>query len=214
MITWNQNIFKLKNLLCNISAMDSSRKEIGCKSGFNLWNEWTKRISYTDRCIFFIGNGASASIASHFSIDISKNCRIRTRNFADASLLTALANDISYCEVFAEPLTWHMQEGDMLVAISSSGNSPNIVRAIETADKLGGITVTLSAMQANNTIRTMGGLNFYIAAQTYGLAETCHAAILHYWLDRFTEEIARPKSNDLLYLCKVSDKFNKKFQAD
>ena len=97
--------------------------------------------------------------------------------------MTALANDISYEEVYAEPLRWNMKAGDMLVAISSSGNSPNIVRAVKTAQSLNGTVVTLSAMGEDNAIRRLGDLNFYVPAQTYGLAETAHAAILHYWMD-------------------------------
>ena len=77
-----------------------------------------------------------------------------------------------------------MCTGDMLVAISSSGQSQNIIRAVEEANKLGGFTVTLSAMKRENTLRSMGMINFYIPADTYGMAETCHAAILHYWIDQ------------------------------
>jgi D-sedoheptulose 7-phosphate isomerase len=98
-------------------------------------------------------------------------------------LITAIANDISYEEVFAEPLRWYMKKGDMLVSISSSGNSSNVVRAVKMARSLGGIVITLSAMGENNETRKMGDLNFYISAQTYGLAESAHAVILHHWMD-------------------------------
>ena len=143
----------------------------------------TVRLKNEFGTIFLVGNGASASMASHFSADITKNLHIRTQIFTDLSLITACANDICYEEVYAEPLHWSMKRGDMLVAISSSGNSPNIVRAIDTAKAIGGRIITLSAMDVDNKIRSMGDLNFYIPANTYGLAETCHAAILHYWVD-------------------------------
>lgn len=76
-----------------------------------------------------------------------------------------------------------MVVGDMLVAISSSGNSPNVLSGAETARKLGGAVITLSAMKEENALRKLGVLNFYIPGQTYGLAETGHAAILHFWMD-------------------------------
>ena len=122
-------------------------------------------------------------MASHFAADVAKNAGIRTNVFTDTALMTALANDLCYEEVYAEQLRWNMKAGDMLVAISSSGNSPNIVRAVKTAQSLNGTVVTLSAMGEDNAIRKLGDLNFYVPAQTYGMAETAHAAILHYWMD-------------------------------
>jgi D-sedoheptulose 7-phosphate isomerase len=72
----------------------------------------------------------------------------------------------------------------MVVAISSSGRSANILQAVQTTRKTGGKVITLSAMQRDNPLHNLGDLNFYIPAPSYGMAETCHAAILHYWIDR------------------------------
>ncbi|RLC10378.1 MAG: hypothetical protein DRI57_20490 [Deltaproteobacteria bacterium] len=72
----------------------------------------------------------------------------------------------------------------MLVAISSSGNSPNVLAGCEMAMSLGGYVVTLSAMKSDNLLISQGNLNFYVPAETYGAAETCHAAILHFWMDQ------------------------------
>ena len=127
-------------------------------------------------------------MASHFAADMVKNTGIRTIVFTDLALITALANDFAFEEVYSKPLGWFMKRGDMLVAISSSGNSPNIVRAVEAAKKIGAMVVTLSAMKGDNAIRKVGELNFYVPAESYGLAETAHAAILHYWMDLVEEE--------------------------
>ncbi len=183
MDTWKHNINQLIHLLENLSVRDASYREIGYEEGFSLWIDLALRIRDQNQCIYFIGNGASASMSSHFSADMAKNCRIQTNVFSDFSLLTALGNDFCYEEIFAEPLRWRMVQGDMLVAISSSGNSTNIVRAVKEAKKLDGIVITISAMSEDNDIRKLGDLNFYVAAQTYGLAETAHAAILHHWVD-------------------------------
>lgn len=72
----------------------------------------------------------------------------------------------------------------MVVAISSSGQSPNILNAVQEAVVRGGQVVTLSAMSIDNKLKKLGNLNFYVPADTYGMAETCHAAILHFWMDR------------------------------
>ncbi|PIE35383.1 phosphoheptose isomerase [candidate division KSB3 bacterium] len=148
--------------------------------------QWTKKallLRQNDKTLFFAGNGASASMASHFSADVAKNAGIRTWVFTDPALLTAVSNDLSYEDSYAEPIKWFMKGGDMLVAISSSGNSPNIVRAVKSALQQGGTVVTLSGMREDNSIRQLGHLNFYLPGNTYGLAETGHAAILHYWMD-------------------------------
>ncbi len=123
-------------------------------------------------------------MASHSAVDLAKNGRIRTEIFTDVSLITAIANDISYEQIFVEPLMLKMIEGDMLVAISSSGNSQNVLRGAETARNLGGIVITLSAMKSENALRKLGDLNFYVPAQTYGFAETGHAAVLLFWIDQ------------------------------
>lgn len=183
MITWKRNVVRLKEILEDLSVKDSCRNEIGDESGFSLWREWARQVRSKGRCIYLIGNGASASMASHLAADVAKKGGIRTQVFTDLSFITAVANDICYEEVFAEPLRRWMEIGDMLVAISSSGNSENIVRAVNVARSLGGTVITLSAMCEDNSIRSLGNLNFYVAAHTYGIAETAHAAILHYWMD-------------------------------
>jgi len=180
---WTQNIQALSDILNNISIRDSFSNALRPDLAIQNWKELTLKLRESAKAIYFIGNGASASMASHFAADVAKNAGIRTNVFTDTALITALANDISYEEVYAEPLRWNMKAGDMLVAISSSGNSPNIVRAVKTAQSLNGTVVTLSAMGEDNAIRRLGDLNFYVPAQTYGLAETAHAAILHYWMD-------------------------------
>lgn len=183
MISWKQNISQLYSVLEKLSVRNTDQKELGCEEGFSCWKELTLQVGSHNRFIYFIGNGASASMASHFAVDILKNAGIRTNVFTDPALITALANDLSYEETFSEPLTRCMTEGDMLVAISSSGNSPNVVRGVERARELGGVVITLSAMDHDNRIRKSGDLNFYAAGKTYGIAETSHAAVLHYWTD-------------------------------
>ena len=180
---WKKNVLILCDILNKISILDNLGNVLYPDVAFKKWKELALIIRENDKTVFFVGNGASASMASHFAADVAKNAGIRTNVFTDTALMTALANDLCYEEVYAEPLRWYMKEGDMLVAISSSGNSPNIVRAVNTAKSLNGTIITLSAMGEGNAIRKLGDLNFYVPAQTYGMAETAHAAILHYWMD-------------------------------
>ena len=183
MKNWKSIILELQETLYHLSAHDRFSNEIEPDDAFEIWKERTLLLHNQRRTVYLIGNGASASMASHVSADLAKNALIHTEVFSDLSLITAIANDLSYEEVFAEPLRRRMLGGDMLVAISSSGKSPNILRAVKEARFLGGTIITLSAMEEDNEIRRLGDLNFHIPALTYGLAETCHAAILHHWID-------------------------------
>lgn len=181
---WHKNIFEIKQCLESLVVSDSNLNKIDVDNAFDIWVNLAILIKDTKNTIFLVGNGASASMASHTAADLAKNGHIRTEVFTDLSLITAISNDISYKEVFAEPLGKRFVQGDILVAISSSGKSPNILRAVEITKQLRGKVITLSAMRSDNPLRKEGDLNFYIPAETYGLAETCHAAILHHWIDK------------------------------
>jgi len=182
-MSWKKKIDKYFTCLERLSVLDKHGTEIRPETAFQKWMSQTHRIATSKKTVFFIGNGASASMSSHFATDLAKNASIHTRTFYDLSEMTAIANDICFEEVFAEPLRLWMEPGDMLIAISSSGQSHNVLRAVETALEIGGYVVSLSAMRPENRLRSMGVLNFYVPAQTYGVAETCHAAVLHHWTD-------------------------------
>ena len=184
---WNINASELKACLDSLSVWDAVGEPLAPDTGFSRLFEATQQLGKNGNILYFIGNGASASMASHISADLAKNARLHTRVFTDLSLMSALANDLCYEEVFAEPLRWHLKKGDMLVAISSSGRSANILRAAQEAKTLGGVVVTLSAMKPDNPLRILGTVNFYVPANTYGLAETSHAAILHHWVDQMVD---------------------------
>ena len=182
---WQQNISDLFDLLEDLSVWDSQGTVLKPDEAFSRLTELTFGVRSEGGTVFLLGNGASASMASHFAADMAKTGGVRTMVFTDLSLLTAVANDVSYEDVYVEPLKWYMKRKDMVVAISSSGNSPNIVRAVAQAKKLSGTVITISAMNEDNAIGKLGDLNFYVPAKTYGFAETAHAAILHFWIDLF-----------------------------
>lgn len=183
-MVWSNNIKEIKSCLESLVVSDNNIQSIDTDNAFDIWTNLAIKIRDNRKTIFLVGNGASASMSSHVAADLAKNAKVHTEVFTDLSLITAIANDISYEEIFAEPLSRCLVEGDLLVAISSSGKSPNVIRAAEITRKCGGNVITLSAMDANNPLRQRGDLNFYIPAKTYGIAETCHAAVLHYWIDR------------------------------
>ncbi len=174
---------RLNGLLLGTQTTDSMGHQLGMEEAFERLEQLTSSLREAGATAYFIGNGASASMASHIAADLSKNGRIKTQVFTDPSLMTALANDIGAHDIFATPLEQFAQPGDLLVAISSSGSSPNVLKAVAAALRRGIQVITFSAMSPDNPLRSGGNLNFFVRARTYGEAETCHAALLHYWVD-------------------------------
>ncbi|MCR4297493.1 MAG: SIS domain-containing protein [Gallionella sp.] len=129
--------------------------------------------------VILIGNGGSSAIASHMAADYSKNGGIRAIAFNDAPTLTCLGNDFGIDEIFAKQLEFYAHQGDVVIIVSSSGHSGNILRAAEQAFVMGLDLVTFSGMNPDNVLRNKGRLNFYVPAKDYGLVELAHLALLH-----------------------------------
>lgn len=133
--------------------------------------------------LLFVGNGGSAGIASHLAIDYTKAGNLRALALNDGAALTCLGNDLGYEQVFAYQIRAHGRPGDLLIAISSSGRSPNILNAVAAARDQGMAVVTLSGFAPDNALRQSGDVNFYIASDHYGMVEISHLAICHAMLD-------------------------------
>src|SRR5215469_6172523 len=133
--------------------------------------------------VIFIGNGGSATIASHMATDYSKNGNIRALALNDSSMLTCLGNDLGYTQVFAKQIELHARAGDLVIAISSSGRSANILNAVDAATAAGCTVVTLSGFTPDNPLRRKGEWNFYVASDRYGFVEIGHLTICHAVLD-------------------------------
>ena len=133
--------------------------------------------------MIFIGNGASAAIASHMSTDFWKNGGIRAVAFNDGSLLTCISNDYGTDHLFEKPIEMFADEGDVLFAISSSGRSENILRGVQAARSAGGHVLTFSGFRPDNPLSNLGDLNFYVPAEEYGPVEILHHSICHCILD-------------------------------
>ena len=134
--------------------------------------------------VMVVGNGGSASIASHMQNDLCKAVGLRGMVFTEQPLLMALANDDGYETVFQRPVELWGQPGDVLMAISSSGRSENVLRAARAATLRRCKVVTLSGFDPDNPLRGMGDLNFHVASDIYGFVENAHAAITHFMTDR------------------------------
>lgn len=155
-------------------------------SGFEPTIEVAKVVRARNGRVFFIGNGGSAAIASHMSIDWLNKGKFAAMAFNDGAALTCLGNDYGYHHVFNNQLRAHCRDGDMVFAISSSGNSQSIIVPALMA-KGTATVVTLTGFAPDNMLRSMGDINFYVPSQSYGVVETAHLAILHAILDRLVD---------------------------
>lgn len=158
-------------------------KKLSCGEGLAAFYGEVRRCAARGGKVIYIGNGGSASIAGHMAADLWKNGGVKTLCFSDPSLLTCLANDLGYENVFAEPVRAYAEKGDVLVAISSSGRSPNILKAARAGLKRGCALVTLTGFSPDNPLRRLGRLNFYVPSSNYGVVETAHSAFCHAVVD-------------------------------
>ena len=131
------------------------------------------------RKAMLVGNGGSAAIVSHIQNDLFKMVGLRAIVFTEQPLLTALSNDDGYETVFRQPVERWAERGDLLLAISSSGESNNIVTAVAAARERGCEVLTFSGFSPANRLRQMGDVNFYVPAASYGYVEMTHAVLCH-----------------------------------
>ncbi len=125
-----------------------------------------------------IGNGGSAGIASHIAIDLAKNGKVPATCFNDGAQITCLANDYGFENWLVHAVRMNLRAGDALVAISSSGKSPNILNGVKAAKELGLKVVTLSGFLPENPLRALGDVNFWADSRAYNIVETAH----QFWL--------------------------------
>ncbi len=174
---------QLHGLLTNVAATDDQGRSSDLAAAMDVILQKIQAMNKAQGKIIFIGNGGSAGIASHQAVDYWKNGKIRATAFNDASLLTCVGNDYGYAHVFEKPIEMFAQSQDILFAISSSGQSENILRGVGAAKKIGCQAVTFSGFAPENPLRALGDINFYVASQEYGPVEISHLTLSHYLLD-------------------------------
>lgn len=124
--------------------------------------------------IFIIGNGGSAAIASHAAIDFTKAANIPATTFNESSLLTCFANDYGYECWVEKALEFYAKKDDMVILISSSGQSKNIINGARKAKKMGLPLITFSGFLPKNPLREIGDVNLWIDSSKYNIVETVH----------------------------------------
>ncbi len=185
-------LYNLARILENVKVdycpllESTSELVITLDSGINLViNNLKQNVLINRKRLVVIGNGGSAAIAIHTLTDYANAGGLRTVDFMSPSLLTCMANDYGFENVFAKPIEIWADAGDILFAISSSGKSPDILKACQAAREKGCIIYTFSGFDPGNPLRSQGRLNFYVPSTHYGFVELAHQTLIHCILDLF-----------------------------
>ena len=184
---------ELINKINNISVLDKKGRKLDLADGVEMAIDLILAVKTAGRKLIFIGNGGSAAIASHLALDFWKNGGIRATAFNDAALLTCVSNDYGYAYSFEKPIGMFVDKGDLLVAISSSGQSENILNGVKAARKKGCKVITLSGFKPENPLSRSGKINFYVSSNSYGQVEVIHHSLCHCILDMIMERKRKRK---------------------
>ena len=132
-------------------------------------------VSKNNKKVLIFGNGGSAAIASHFSVDLTKNAKLRCINFNEAGLITCFANDYGFEHWAAKAVDFYGDEGDLLIVISSSGQSKNMINAVQAA-RNGSFhsVITLSGFLDTNPLKELGDINLWVDNKSYNFVENIH----------------------------------------
>lgn len=145
--------------------------------------ELLKATKGTSSKIMLVGNGGSAAIAEHMAIDLTKNAGLQALANSGSPMITTISNDYGYERIFQKWIEYFGKEGDVLIAISSSGTSKNILNACEMARVKKMKIITFSGFGADNPLKQIGDLNFWVNSKSYGYVEILHNALIHYLND-------------------------------
>ena len=165
--------------------------------------EIIKSINLLKKCkknknkILIFGNGASASIASHVSVDLTKNAKYRTVNFNESNLITCFANDYGYENWIKEALNFYYDKGDVVILVSSSGNSKNIIKAAKWCNQMNVKLISLSGHKKNNALNKLNkkGIFFWVDSMSYNYVEMYHLFILLCLVDSLEGKTVYKKAN-------------------
>ena len=148
--------------------------------------EIIKTIKRSNSKIIIAGNGGSAAISSHLAVDFTKAGKIRAINFNEADLITCFANDYGYENWIKEALVSYCDPADLIILISSSGRSPNMLEAAKWANQEKISLITATGFDKENPLRSQGKINLWVDSHSYNVVEMAH----HIWLLGVVEQIA------------------------
>jgi D-sedoheptulose 7-phosphate isomerase len=179
---------ELSKLFREMTISDRDGAELQVDQGVDNALDLIRSVRGKGANVLVVGNGGSAAIASHLQNDLCKAVGLRSLVFTEQPLLTALSNDDGYEVAYESLVRLWANEGDLLIAISSSGRSNNILNAVSAARGRRLNVLTLSGFDGDNPLRKSGDVNLYIPSHSYGLVEIAHAALTQFFTDVLQKE--------------------------
>ena len=171
--------------LINFNSDEIKKKLINLKKTFITTKKNRKKI-------LIFGNGGSAAIASHFSVDLTKNAKIRCTNYNEPDLITCFSNDFGYERWVEMAIKYYGNKGDILIVISSSGKSKNMINAcIAARKKKFSKIITLTGHLVNNPVKKLGDINLWVNSKAYNYIENIH----QFWLLSLVDLIIGKKNH-------------------
>lgn len=140
--------------------------------------ELAKKTADLGKKLIIAGNGGSAAMASHVCVDFTKVAKVRAINFNEADLITCFSNDYGYEHAYQKAIEFYGDKEDMLILISSSGNSPNIINAANYGVSAGLSVVTFSGFKSSNKLKSLGNINIWVNCESYNIVEMTHHIML------------------------------------
>ncbi len=169
-----------------LKKLNQNLNEINYKD-FNKFIKLIQKVKNKNSKIIFVGNGGSAAMAAHVSVDFTKACKIRSVNFNEADLITCYANDYGYENWVKEALKSYALKDDLIVLFSSSGTSKNMINASKYCKQKKLKLVTFTGFNKNNPLRKMGNINFWTNSNKYNFVEMSH----HIWVLMAVDYLAK-----------------------
>jgi len=179
---------ELRSVIASTQVTDTSGKRLETEEAILQILDLLCDLRRLEGGLYLVGNGGSAAVASHTVTDFLKAGRLRAMTLHDSSLITCMSNDYGYENAFARVLSTLVKPHDVLIAISSSGQSKNICNAAERVRELDGTVITLSGFKSDNPLRALGHFNVWLDSCDYGMLEIGHQFVLHNITDRLSAE--------------------------
>lgn len=175
---------EFQRIVAGSEATDAAGRHSDLERAMAALVEQLKALREAGGRLYIVGNGGSAGVASHAVSDFLNVAKLRATTLHEPSILTCMSNDFGYEAAFARVLATLASPADVLIGISSSGQSANIRNAAIEMRKLRGKIVTLSGFKRDNPLRALGDLNFWLDSMDYGMVEIGHQFLLHNIADR------------------------------
>jgi len=178
---------KIKNFIKkNINKFCSVLKKIDLKK-LELILDEIRLVKKNNKKILIFGNGASSAIASHFAVDLTKNAGIRCLPISDVDLITCFSNDFGFENWIKNAIKYYCNLGDLVILISSSGRSKNMLNAADYCKKNTIRLITLTGFEKKNLLSKKGNINFWVNSKKYNFVELAHLTALLSIVDNFIE---------------------------